>query len=49
MKIYTLCRNFKVFDMFGQTVGFTFENGSKKYNSVTGAILSIFVLCAVFL
>ena len=33
--------------MFGETVSFTFENGSKKYTSIPGAILSLFVLFAV--
>ena len=47
MKLKAISKYFKIFDMFGETSGFTFENGSKKYNSVIGAILSLLVLTAV--
>ena len=42
-------RVFKRFDLFGETASFTFDNGSQKYNSLIGTILSIFIFAAVCL
>ena len=47
MKLRALSRYFRALDMFGETAAFTFEDGSKTYNTVGGAFLSIIVFCAI--
>ena len=47
MGLSSLSKYFKIFDLYGESVGFTIDNGNRKYNSVIGALLSVVVLAAV--
>ena len=47
MRLSAISRYFKIFDLYGESVGFTIDNGNRKYNSVIGAALSIVVFAAV--
>ena len=49
MKLKSITRVFKIFDLFGETANFTFDGGSQKYNSVIGTVLSLLVFAAVSL
>ena len=49
MRIKSLTRVFKSFDLFGESASFTFESGSQKYNSVIGATISLIVFLFVTL
>ena len=47
MGLGTISKYFKIFDLYGESVGFTIDNGNRRYNSVIGALLSVVVLAAV--
>ena len=47
MGLGTISKYFKIFDLYGESVGFSFEDGNAKFKSVIGAVLSIVVLAAV--
>ena len=49
MQLSKISKYFKMFDLYGESVGFTIDNGNRKYNSVIGAALSILVFAAVAL
>ena len=47
MHLSAVSKYFKIFDLYGESAGFTIDNGNRKYNSVIGAALSIVVFAAV--
>ena len=47
MGVKSVTKYFKMFDLYGESVGFTIDKGNEKYRTVIGAVLSIVVLAAV--
>ena len=48
-KCHDFIHTVKQIDQFGESVGFTFEDGSRTKNTLCGTLLSLILLCLLFL